>query len=472
MRECCIAIIGAPMDLGAGRRGVDMGPSALRLAGLDKRIACLGYDFEDLGNIAVEQPESLPVLRENARYLPQIVQTCSRLAEIVRTALREGKLPLVLGGDHSIAVGTVSGLSMHYRERGEKLGMIWIDAHADMNTPDTSPSGNVHGMPLACCVGSGPPELTEIGGFAPKVEPASVAVVGLRDVDPTEVKNVRSTGVHPFTMRDIDERGLRSVMTTAIEIASSGTAGFHVSFDMDSVDPREAPGVGTPVRGGLTYREAHLAVRRLKRKRLQHADPVNAMLIAPNQEWAIDFVSDGVASGRGIRILTIVDGFTRECPAIEVGVSVGSQRVTRALERVIADRGAPKSLRCDNGPEFTSRYFLAWCEQRGITLVHIQPGRPMQNGYLESFNGRLRDECLNANWFLNVVDAKQKIECWRLEYNEDRPHSSLGYRTPNEYAEVCSELTSRMDAIPPTRPSLAVSRATVLAGKGSPPATP
>ena len=220
------------------------------------------------------------------------------------------------------------------------------------------------------------------------------------------------------------------------------------------------------------YRQAHLAVRRLKRKRFVRTAPVNALLCAPNQEWALDFVSDGVASGRGIRMLTLVDGFTRECPAIEVGVSLGSRRVTRVLERVIDERGAPKSLRCDNGPEFTSRHFLAWCEQRSIVLVHIEPGRPMQNGYVESFNGRLRDECLNANWFVNIVDAKQKIERWRVEYNEERPHSSLDYRTPNEFAGVYSELTSRMDAIPPIRPSWDASSTVVLAGKGAPSAAP
>ena len=201
------------------------------------------------------------------------------------------------------------------------------------------------------------------------------------------------------------------------------------------------------------YRQAHLAVRRLKRKRLERGAPVNALLTAANHEWGLDFVSDAVASGRGIRMLTVVDGYTRECPTIEVGVSVGSGRVTRALDRVIAERGAPKSIRCDNSPEFTSRHFLAWCEERGITLIHIQPGRPMQNGYVESFNGRLRDECLNASWFLNVVDAKEKIERWRVEYNSDRPHSSLAYRTPAEFAKTCSELTSRMAATPPGRPS-------------------
>ena len=260
MRDCCIAVIGAPMDLGAGRRGVDMGPSALRLAGLDGSIASLGYEFQDLGNVDVDQPESLPVGHENARYLPQIAQTCTRLAHMVDSAMRDSKVPLVLGGDHSVAVGTIAGISNYYRSRGEKIGLIWIDAHADMNTPGSSPSGNVHGMPLACCIGRGPRELTDIFDYAPKVAPENVTIVGLRDVDRREAPNVRGTGVRAFTMREIDERGLRAVMHDAVEVASAGTAGFHVSFDMDSVDPSEAPGVGTPVRGGLTYREAHLAM--------------------------------------------------------------------------------------------------------------------------------------------------------------------------------------------------------------------
>jgi arginase len=251
------------MDLGAGRRGVDMGPSALRLAGLYDRIRYLGYDVHDLGNVEVDQPESLPSGPERARYLPQIVQTCTRLGEIVANALSEGRLPFVLGGDHSVAVGTISGIARHYRDRSEKIGVIWVDAHADMNTPDSSPSGNVHGMPLACCLGHGPAEMTNIFGFMPKVAPGNVAIVGLRDVDRTESANVRSTGVHAFTMREIDERGMRSVMKEAIEVACEGTSGIHISFDMDSVDPKEAPGVGTPVRGGLTYREAHLAMELL-----------------------------------------------------------------------------------------------------------------------------------------------------------------------------------------------------------------
>jgi len=260
MKQNTIAIIGAPMDLGAGRRGVDMGPSALRVANMQSRVASLGYRVEDLGNVGVEQAESSPVGAAKARYLKQIAETCTRLAEKVDRALHQGKVPLVLGGDHSLAVGSVSGVSNHFRKRGEKVGVIWVDAHADMNTPRTSPSGNVHGMPLAALTGNGPRALTHIFDYAPKVDARNVAIVGLRDIDILEAPHVRKSGVRAFTMRDIDQRGLTRVMEDAIEIASAGTAGFHLSFDMDSVDPDEAPGVGTPVRGGITYREAHLAM--------------------------------------------------------------------------------------------------------------------------------------------------------------------------------------------------------------------
>ena len=260
MRQSHIAIIGAPMDLGAGRRGVDMGPSALRVAGLNEKIASLGYEVQDFGNVVVDQPENLPVGPENARYLPQIAHTCSRLMTMVEQSASEGRVPLVLGGDHSVAMGTVAGMSRHFRKRGQKMGLIWIDAHADMNTPQSSPSGNVHGMPLACIVGLGPEELVCLGGYAPTVDPSNVVIIGLRSVDEVERQNVRGTGVHAYTMRDIDERGLRSVMQEAIAQASNGTAAFHLSFDMDVLDPQEAPGVGTPVRGGITYREAHLAM--------------------------------------------------------------------------------------------------------------------------------------------------------------------------------------------------------------------
>jgi arginase len=260
MRQSHIAVIGAPMDLGAGRRGVDMGPSALRIARLHERITSLGYHVDDLGNVAVDQPESLPSGPTNARFLPQIAHTCARLADMVEGAADRGQVPLVLGGDHSIATGTIAGMSRHFAKRNERVGVIWIDAHADMNTPDSSPSGNVHGMPLACCIGRGPKDLVDLAGQVPMVEPQNVVLVGLRSVDEIERLNVRQTGVHAFTMRDIDERGMRTVIQQAIHAASQGTAGFHVSFDMDAVDPAEAPGVGTPVAGGLTYREAHLAM--------------------------------------------------------------------------------------------------------------------------------------------------------------------------------------------------------------------
>ncbi len=255
-----IAVIGAPLDLGAGRRGVDMGVSAIRFANLGQRLGALGYSVKDLGNVEVEQPERAPAGAESARFLPQIAHTCLRLGEMVDTAAGSGRVPLVLGGDHSVAIGTISGMARRLRRARKRLGLLWIDAHADMNTPETSPSGNVHGMPLACVIGLGPRRLTHIFGFSPKVDPGNVALVGVRDVDALEKPHVKQSGVRAFTMRDIDERGMRAVMAEALEIVCAGTAGFHISLDMDSVDPEYAPGVGTPVRGGLNYREAHLAM--------------------------------------------------------------------------------------------------------------------------------------------------------------------------------------------------------------------
>ena len=260
MKYSKIAVIGAPLDLGQDRRGVDMGPSALRVANLDQKLAALGYEVEDLGNVPVDQQENVPEGPKHAKYLPQIAAVCERLGAMVAAALDARKAPLVLGGDHSVAIGTVAGVATHFRRDGRKIGLIWIDAHADMNTPETSPSGNIHGMPLACCVGLGPPELTNLFGFSPKVAPENVCIVGVRDVDILERAHVRQSGVHAFTMRQIDERGLRAVMAEAMEYATRGTAGFHLSLDLDYVDPSHAPGVGTPVRGGATYREAHLAM--------------------------------------------------------------------------------------------------------------------------------------------------------------------------------------------------------------------
>ena len=255
-----IRIIGVPMDLGASRRGVDMGPSALRVAGLHARLKQLPRQVEDIGNIVVKQPEEQPYGVKNAKYLEEISDTCKGLAEIVRKTMDEDLLPLVLGGDHSIAVGTIAGAAAHYYKESKRIGLIWLDAHGDMNTPESSPSGNVHGMPLASIMGYGPSELTELGGIKPMIEPRSVALVGVRDLDAKERRLVKDSGVHVFTMRDIDERGMREVMSEALRFTNDDTAGVAVSLDLDFVDPTDAPGVGTPVRGGVTYREAHLAL--------------------------------------------------------------------------------------------------------------------------------------------------------------------------------------------------------------------
>lgn len=304
MPHSTIAIIGAPLDLGQGRRGVDMGPSALRVANLNKRVESLGYSVEDFGNVAVDQAENSPEGHPRAKYLPQIAATCTRLAKLVNEALDNGDVPLVLGGDHSVAVGTVSGVSEHFRRQDKKIGLIWLDAHADMNTPDSSPSGNIHGMPLACIAGIGPPELTSIFDFQPKVDPHNIVIVGLRDVDSLEKLQVRQSGVSAYTMRDIDERGLRAVIEEAIRIACEGTVGFHLSLDMDFVDPQDAPGVGTPVRGGVTYREAHLAMEMLcDSRRIVSMEVVEVNPVIDEVNRTADLAVELVMSGLGKRIL-------------------------------------------------------------------------------------------------------------------------------------------------------------------------
>lgn len=258
-----VKIIGVPMDLGAGRRGVDMGPSAIRIAGVNSAIAGLGFVVADAGNVHVHPPEAIERADSRAHFLPQIVTAAEELARIVESALEEGCLPLILGGDHSIAIGSVAGLSSFYRKRDKKVGIIWLDAHTDINTPESSPSGNVHGMPLAALLGYGPEELTRVAGFAPKVFPEHAVVIGARSVDPGERELIKSVGMRVFTMTELDERGMAQVIDEAIEIASRNTAGFHVTMDMDFLDPSCAPGVGTPERGGVTYRESHLAMEKL-----------------------------------------------------------------------------------------------------------------------------------------------------------------------------------------------------------------
>ncbi len=255
-----VRIIGVPMDLGQSRRGVDMGPSALRGAGLQASIKKLGLQVEDIGNLSVKQPEEMPVGEKRAKYLQEIAETCGDVAAAAEKSLIEGFLPLVLGGDHSIAAGVAAGVANYFRKEKKQIGYLWLDAHGDMNTPESSPSGNVHGMPLAAIMGYGAPELVDLLGFKPKAEPGNIVIVGARDLDAQERKIVKRSGIHVFTMRDIDERGMREVMADALKYAMDDTAGIAVSLDMDFVDPADAPGVGTPVRGGVTYREAHLAM--------------------------------------------------------------------------------------------------------------------------------------------------------------------------------------------------------------------
>jgi arginase len=255
-----IRILGVPLDLGQERRGVDMGPSAVRAAGLNAALESLGHEVEDMGNIPVKIPETQHYGDQQAKYLKEIAETCQEAAHRVYQALEAGCFPVSLGGDHSIAIGTQAGVSKFYRDRKKAIGCIWLDAHADMNTPETTASGNVHGMPFAATLGYGPKPLTHIFGYAPKIRARNCVLIGARNLDERERRTVKESKVKVFTMRGIDEHGLRAVMQESLRVATQGTAGFVTSFDMDVVEPSEAPGVGTPVRGGITFREAHLAM--------------------------------------------------------------------------------------------------------------------------------------------------------------------------------------------------------------------
>jgi arginase len=243
--------------------GVDIGPAALRVARLNQRIARLGYSVQDLGDMRLERPQVFPEEGEKLKYVREISNACEQLAVEVEDILTAGQFPIVVGGDHSIAMGSFAGAACYHHKRQETLGLIWFDAHADMNTPETTPSGNIHGMPLAALLGQGAHELTHIAGFAPKLDPKLCAHVGARDIDPGERELINKLGVRFFTMREIDERGMRACMDDAIAIASRGSAGYTVTFDVDVLDPGDAPGSGTLVRGGLTYREAHLAMEKI-----------------------------------------------------------------------------------------------------------------------------------------------------------------------------------------------------------------
>lgn len=240
-----------------------MGPSAVRVANLNERLQQLGYEVRDAGNIGVRNPEMMQVGDRKLKYLPEIADACQKLADEVLASLEGGAIPIVLGGDHSIAIGSVAGLAAYHRRREQRVGVIWFDAHGDMNTPETSPSGNIHGMPFSAILGHGAKELTHLCDFAPKVYPDDCVLIGARSVDPEEAVALKASGIRVVTMRELDERGMSAVMDEAMWLASRRTAGFHVTMDMDFVDPDFAPGVGTPVPGGPTYRESHLAMEKI-----------------------------------------------------------------------------------------------------------------------------------------------------------------------------------------------------------------
>ncbi|CAA7600201.1 arginase [Acididesulfobacillus acetoxydans] len=256
MTDRVIRIIGVPIDLGADRRGVDMGPSAIRYAGLNARLQRLGWQVEDLGNLNVPVPETREIQDTHLKYLPEIAKVSAELTETVAKALKDGVVPLVLGGDHSIGIGSLAGIAA----AGKKRGLIWFDTHGDYNSPQTTHSGNIHGMPLAVANGIGVRELTEIGGPGKKISEENTVIIGARDFDLDEREMLHRSKITVFTMSDIDQLGMKEVVSRGLEIAGRGTEGIHVSFDLDVIDPSEAPGVGTPVAGGITYREAHLAM--------------------------------------------------------------------------------------------------------------------------------------------------------------------------------------------------------------------
>ncbi|HEX8098135.1 MAG TPA: arginase [Pyrinomonadaceae bacterium] len=259
-----VSILGVPLSQGGGAAGVDIGPAALRVARLNQRVAQLGYEVRDLGDMRVPRVAA-PAgdVDEKLRHLPEVAAMCEELAAEVKNILSAGEIPVTLGGDHSIAIGSISGAAAYARERGETLGLLWFDAHADMNTPETTPSGNIHGMPLAALLGHGAEELTSVAGFSPKIDPRHCVHVGGRDIDPGERELIRRLGVRFFTMREIDERGMSACMDEALAIVSRATGGYSATLDIDVMDPTDAPGSGTVVRGGLTYREAHLAMEKM-----------------------------------------------------------------------------------------------------------------------------------------------------------------------------------------------------------------
>ncbi len=295
-----ICVIGVPMDLGADRRGVDIGASAIRYAGLNDHLRRLGHTVHDTGNLVVPQPESQPIGDLRIKYLDPIIQVSETLASAVTAALQNDEFPLVLGGDHSIALGSITGVARVHRD----IGVIWVDAHGDFNIPETTPSGNIHGMVLSALAGFGHASLTGIGGWSPKIRTQTIVIVGARDLDPEEQVLLRKQHIHVFTMTDIDRRGMSEIMQEAVQIASQARHGIHLSLDMDSLDPREAPGVGTPVRGGLTYREAHLVMELVATsRRLVSMDVVEVNPILDRENTTAHLAVELILSALGKKII-------------------------------------------------------------------------------------------------------------------------------------------------------------------------
>lgn len=299
-----VRIIGVPMDLGASRRGVDMGPYSVRVAGLMSRVQSLGYAVEDDGNVPVKLQEQMSEGDPRQRFLPQIHAVCVELSEWVEEAADAGAIPIVIGGDHSIAIGSLAGIARSYHKRGESLGLIWFDAHADFNTPETTISGNIHGMPFAATMGYGSAELTQVAGISPKFRPDRVVHIGGRDFDPGERRLLKEAGITVYTMRDVDERGLAPIMREAIARVTDGTAGVVASIDMDGFDPAWTPGVGTPVKGGLTYREAHLAMEMIADTgKLVHIDLVEINPLLDRSNYTSEMGVELILSALGKSIV-------------------------------------------------------------------------------------------------------------------------------------------------------------------------
>lgn len=298
-----IHIVGVPMDLGAGRRGVDMGPSAIRIAGVAEKLQNLGHSVVDEGDIPVKNPEQQRIRNEKLKYLPEIVRACTLLSSKIEKIVASEGFPLVLGGDHSIAIGTIAGISSHCRKTGKKLGVLWIDAHGDLNTDATTPSGNIHGMPLAASIGLGAIELTSVGGDFRKVAPNNVVLIATRELDDGERTYIRRNGVNIFTMEEIDKHGMSVVFAKAIR-KLVGIDHLHVSLDLDAVDPSVAPGVGTPVKGGLNYREAHLIMEELSEYgKMASLEVVEANPILDNRNQSAEFAVELIQSGFGKKII-------------------------------------------------------------------------------------------------------------------------------------------------------------------------